>query len=55
MLSNNALLSITSDRLTDINLPLKLRKVYGHINMGVYLIPLNDGIINIDNEVKLIL
>jgi len=39
----------------DINLPLKLRKVYGHINMGVYLIPLNDGIINIDNEVRLIL
>jgi len=39
----------------DINLPLKLRKVYGHINMGVYLIPLNDGIINTDNEVKLIL
>ena len=39
----------------DINLPLKLRKVYGHINMGIYLIPLNDGIINIDNEVKLIL
>ena len=39
----------------DINLPLKLRKVYGHINMGVYLIPLNDGMINIDNEVKLII
>lgn len=39
----------------DINLPLTLRKVYGHINMGVYLIPLNDGIINIDNEVRLIL
>ena len=39
----------------DINLPLRLRKVYGHINMGVYLIPLNDGIINIDNEVRLIL
>ena len=39
----------------DINLPSTLRKVYGHINMGVYLIPLNDGIINIDNEVRLIL
>ena len=39
----------------DINLPLTLRKVYGHINLGVYLIPLNDGIINIDNEVRLIL
>ena len=39
----------------DINLPLQLRKVYGHINMGVYLIPLNDGMINIDNEVKLII
>ena len=39
----------------DINLPSTLRKVYGHINMGVYLIPLNDGIINIDNEVKIIL
>ena len=41
--------------LDDINLPLTLRKVYGHINMGVYLIPLNDGIINIDDEVGLIL
>ncbi len=41
--------------LDDINLPLTLRKVYGHINMGVYLIPLNDGIINTDDEIGLIL
>ena len=34
-----------------INLPLTLKKIYGHINMGIYLKPLNDGIINFKDEV----
>ena len=34
-----------------INLPLTLKKIYGHINMGIYLKPLNDGIINYKDEV----
>jgi len=35
----------------DINLPHKLREVYGHINMGVYLKPLNSGIINVNDKI----
>jgi len=38
----------------DINVPQKLKEVYGHINMGVYLLPLNNGTININNKIKLI-
>ena len=45
-------LKLNSDRF-DINVPQKLREVYGHINMGVYLKPLNDGTINIKEEIKL--
>ena len=37
----------------DINVPQKLREVYGHIDMGVYLKPLNDGTINIYDNIKL--
>ncbi len=45
-------LKLNSDRF-DINVPQKLREVYGHINMGIYLKPLNDGTINIKDEIKL--
>ena len=38
--------------ISNINLPLKLKKIYDHINMGIYLIPLNNGIINIGNNLK---
>ena len=41
-----------TDNIT-INLPNQLKKTYDHTNMGVYLIPLNDGEISIDNEINL--
>ena len=36
----------------DMNLPLKLKEIYGHSNMGVYLIPLTNGDINENNIIK---
>ena len=45
-------LRLNSDTF-DINVPQKLRKVYGHIDMGIYLKPLNDGTININDKIKL--
>ena len=38
--------------ISNINLPLNLKKTYGHINMGIYLIPLNNGTINTGNNLK---
>ena len=35
----------------DINVPQKLKEIYGHINMGIYLKPLNNGTININDEI----
>ena len=29
-----------------------LRETYGHINMGIYLKPLNDGEINVEDIIK---
>jgi len=40
----------TTDKVT-MNLPLTLKKYYNHIDLGVYLIPLQDGVINIDDQV----
>ena len=45
-------LRLNSDSF-DINVPQKLRTVYGHIDMGVYLKPLNDGTINVNDKIKL--
>ena len=39
-----------SDKVT-INLPNKLKKLYDHINMGIFLIPQNNGNISVDNKV----
>jgi len=36
-----------------INLPNTLKKTYNHINMGVYLIPKNNGTISINNKIKI--
>ena len=36
-----------------INLPFELKKLYNHIDMGVYLIPLEDGKINLGDNVAL--
>ena len=35
-----------------INLPLTLKKHYDHTDMGVYLTPLNDGEINIGDQIN---
>ena len=35
-----------------INLPQTLKKIYGHINMGILLKPLNDGQINVKDTVQ---
>ena len=45
-------LRLNSD-IFDINVPQKLREVYGHIDMGVYLKPLNNGTININDTITL--
>ena len=45
-------LRLNSD-IFDINVPQKLREVYGHIDMGIYLKPLNNGTININDTIKL--
>ena len=36
-----------------INLPNLLKKTYDHINMGIFLIPQNDGTISSMNEIKI--
>ena len=36
-----------------INLPLELKKIYKHLDMGVYLIPLNDGYIKVGDKLEL--
>jgi len=41
-----------TDNVT-INLPNQLKKTYDHIYMGVYLTPLSNGDINIDNELRI--
>ena len=41
-----------SDNQT-LNLPNMLKKTYNHINMGVYLIPKNNGTISIENKINI--
>jgi len=38
--------------ISDINIPLTLKKIYGHINMGVYLVPLTDGKVEVGNRIN---
>ena len=40
--------------ISDINLPSLLKKEYGNIDMGVYLRPLKDGIVNVGEKISLI-
>jgi len=42
-------LKVNSDQV-DINLPNELKKVYGHMDMGIYLYPLNNGKISVNDE-----
>ena len=36
----------------DINLPNLLKKIYGHIDMGIYLAPLNNGQIKVGDSIN---
>ena len=42
-------LKVNSDQ-ADINLPNELKKVYGHMDMGIYLYPLDNGKISVHDE-----
>ena len=44
-------LKINSEEV-DINLPNMLKKIYGHIDMGIYLFPLNNGQIKIGDSIS---
>ena len=46
-------LKINSE-ISDINLPIQLKKTYGHMDMGIYLIPLQDGQISIEDNIEII-
>ena len=37
----------------NLNIPLNLKKIYNHINLGIYLDPLNDGKINKSDLIKI--
>ena len=45
-------LKINSE-ISDINLPIQLKKTYGHMDMGIYLIPLQDGQISIEDNIEI--
>jgi len=40
--------------ISDINIPQKLNEIYDHIDFGIYLKPIEDGTISLNNEVKVI-
>jgi uncharacterized protein YcbX len=42
-------LKVNSDQ-ADINLPNQLKKIYGHMDMGIYLYPLNNSKISVNDE-----
>ena len=43
-------LKVNSDQ-ADINLPNELKKVYGHMDMGIYLYPLNNSKISVNDQI----
>jgi len=45
-------LKINSE-ISDINLPYYLKKIYDHMDMGIYLFPLNNGQISVDDYIEL--
>ena len=45
-------LKVNSDQ-ADINLPNELKKIYGHMDMGIYLYPLNNGKISVNDEINI--
>jgi len=42
-----------NSKVADINLPNMLKKTYGHIDMGIYLAPLNNGQVKVGEEINL--
>tara|TARA_Y100000768_G_scaffold380299_1_gene357227 strand:+ start:574 stop:1335 length:762 start_codon:yes stop_codon:yes gene_type:complete len=40
-----------STDIVTINLPNQLKKTYDHINMGVYLVPVQNGVIALDDKI----
>ena len=42
-----------NSKVADINLPNMLKKSYGHIDMGIYLAPLNNGQVKVGEEINL--
>ena len=40
--------------ISDINVPQKLNEIYDHIDFGIYLKPIEDGTISLNNELKVI-
>ena len=44
-------IKINSDE-ADMNLPNQLKKTYGHMDMGIYLYPLSNGKISIDDKIN---
>ena len=42
----------TNSNEADINLPNMLKKIYGHIDMGIYLAPLNNGQIKVGDSLS---
>ena len=40
--------------ISDINVPQKLNEIYDHIDFGIYLKPIEDGTISLNNELKII-
>ena len=35
----------------DLSIPISLKQIYNHINLGIYLLPLNNGNINLDDDI----
>jgi len=38
--------------IVTINLPMELKKIYNHIDLGIYLKPISDGFIKVNDELK---
>ena len=35
----------------NLSIPISLKQFYNHINLGIYLMPLNDGIIKLNDDI----
>tara|TARA_Y100001960_G_scaffold278779_1_gene310471 strand:- start:371 stop:730 length:360 start_codon:yes stop_codon:yes gene_type:complete len=37
--------------ISNLSIPMSLKQIYNHINLGIYLLPLNDGNIRLNDNV----